>query len=160
MKFHFDAWHCFKAGTSESHCTERSFSMVRVQWLHIFMGYKHNNCASGTLHPPNKCCMKNYWELHAVAVLCENALSFYWWCVCMGEYTQILVSWVCTHDGYPECMAMCSNMSRKPGTGPFSSPLLMCMQKSFDKIPLDDCRSNGGNLCCRPGLIDHYGVIR
>lgn len=23
--------------------------MVRVQWLHIFMGFKHNNCASGTL---------------------------------------------------------------------------------------------------------------
>lgn len=42
----------------------------------------------------------------------------------------------------------------------FPSPVQMCMQKSFDKIPLDDCRSNEGNLCCRPGLIDHYGVIR
>lgn len=42
----------------------------------------------------------------------------------------------------------------------FSSPVQMCMQKSFDKIPLDDCRSNEGNLCCRPGLIHHYAVIR
>lgn len=47
---------------------------------------------------------------------------------CMRVYTQVLVSWVSTHDGCPECMPMCSNMPRKPGTSLFP-PLCRCACK-------------------------------
>ena len=50
--------------------------MAIVRWLDVFMGFKHNNCASGPLLPPNKMRNETGTEPHAVPVFCENALSF------------------------------------------------------------------------------------
>ena len=51
-------------------------SMVRVQWLHTLLGFKHNSCASGSHHPPSEpwlwlgaaCSRSPLWECLVLAV--------------------------------------------------------------------------------------------
>lgn len=137
------AWRSFRTG---HHWTERSLSMAREQWLHVFMGFKHNRCTSGTLHPPNKSWMKP--RLRAAC-----ARSTLWECL---VFLSLMCVWDNTHTPWfpesPECFPMCANMSRKPGTSVlFSLPPCRCACKtSLIKSQLQ----------IYWGQFDHYGVIR
>lgn len=56
----------------------------------------------------------------------------------MDDVSECLYALICQENLEP---ATCKDLIN------FSSPVQMCMQKGFDKIPLDDCTSNEGNLC-------------